>query len=179
MTERNQLARVAVLVLFVATGCGASAKVQPIYPPSSNLDELQHRLAEQQSVIDNQLGPGQQQGGQPLGGAGQAPSTGASVESAPPAAPPAPPPQAAEAPPGARAESSEEQSEKSETSAAQGASAGSTCDLVCRALASMRRSAARICEIVGEKDARCSRAQSQVESAAHRVERAGCTCKGG
>lgn len=53
------------------------------------------------------------------------------------------------------------------------------CDAACRALASMRRSAERICEIAGASDERCLRARRRVESAAERVERAGCACREG
>jgi hypothetical protein len=51
------------------------------------------------------------------------------------------------------------------------------CDLACRALASMKRSADSICAISGESDARCVRARSRVTAAEGRVERAGCACR--
>jgi hypothetical protein len=41
----------------------------------------------------------------------------------------------------------------------------------------MRRSAARICELTDEADARCTAARDRVERAAQQVERAGCTCR--
>jgi hypothetical protein len=54
--------------------------------------------------------------------------------------------------------------------------AGSVCDLACQALASMRRSADRICSIAGESDPRCARARARVEDAVGRLSRANCAC---
>lgn len=176
MTGRRRAPAVVLALLFAVAGCGGMAKMQPAgEPPTSNVDELEQRIAHQESVIDNQLAarkaPTVEQRGQPAGG-----EVAPSVESAPPAAPEAaPPPKAAEAPEEAAPEENEA---PVRTSAAVGASVGSTCDLVCRALASMRRSADRICEIVGEKDPRCTQARSRVEHAAQRVAGAGCTCSG-
>lgn len=51
------------------------------------------------------------------------------------------------------------------------------CDKACRALASMKRSAERICELAGSTDARCTSAQSRVARAKERVERSGCACR--
>ena len=173
MTGRRRAPAAVLALLFVVAGCGGMAKMQPPgEPPTSNIDELQRRIAHQQSIIDNKLAVREapadelQRGQQPLGG-----EAGPTVESAAPA-PPAEPESAPEEAPVAKSESS------SGESAAVGASAGSTCDLVCRALASMRRSADRICELVGDKDPRCTQARKQVDDAAHRVEGAGCTCSG-
>lgn len=52
---------------------------------------------------------------------------------------------------------------------------GSPCDLGCRALASMQRAQARICEIAGPGP-RCQAAIERVEAAAERVRAAGCEC---
>lgn len=52
---------------------------------------------------------------------------------------------------------------------------GSACDLGCRALASMQRAQARICEIAGPGP-RCQSALDRVRAAAERVRRAGCEC---
>ena len=45
------------------------------------------------------------------------------------------------------------------------------CGVACRALASMRRSAARLCELSGEADSRCQDVQSRTERARERVAR--------
>lgn len=161
------------------------AKMQPAgEPPTSNLDELEQRLARQEAVIHDRLGSGEAPHGQTLDGLQRdqvAPAGGADqvTESAPPA-----PPAASPAPRQESVEKREEDtgsagSPAAGSSAAEGASAGSTCDLVCRALASMRRSADRICEIVGDEDPRCTQARGRVSDAAHRVESASCTCTGG
>lgn len=55
-------------------------------------------------------------------------------------------------------------------------SIGSACDLMCRALASMRRSANSICSIIGEQHERCSNARTRLEEASNRVKEAGCAC---
>lgn len=52
----------------------------------------------------------------------------------------------------------------------------SPCETACKALSSMRRSAERICEIVGEPDARCVRARERVGESSTQVEKAGCVC---
>ncbi len=57
-----------------------------------------------------------------------------------------------------------------------GAQVGSPCDMACRALGSMRRSADGICRIVGQGDDRCSRARERVAQAERRVREAGCRC---
>lgn len=53
---------------------------------------------------------------------------------------------------------------------------GAPCDVACRALGSMRRSADRICGLTGDADARCAEARRRVETAAERVRTAGCAC---
>jgi len=52
---------------------------------------------------------------------------------------------------------------------------GSPCDLGCRALASMQRAQARICEIAGPGP-RCQAALDRVRAAVERVRGAGCEC---
>jgi hypothetical protein len=56
---------------------------------------------------------------------------------------------------------------------------GSPCDMACRALSSMRRSAERICELAGPSDERCARARSRVSAAEERIRQAHCECVGG
>jgi len=45
------------------------------------------------------------------------------------------------------------------------------CGVACRALSSMRRSAARLCELSGEADSRCQDVQSRTDRARERVAR--------
>lgn len=56
------------------------------------------------------------------------------------------------------------------------AAVGSPCDLMCRALSSMRRSAAGICSLAGEEHDRCRRARSRLRLAEEQVSHAGCAC---
>ncbi len=56
-------------------------------------------------------------------------------------------------------------------------SVGSACDLVCRALASMRRSADGICSLTSEQHERCTGARGRVELASRQVAAAGCQCR--
>ena len=53
---------------------------------------------------------------------------------------------------------------------------GSACDLSCRALRSMRRSADGICELAGQTDARCQKARERVRVGEERVRGVGCAC---
>ena len=57
--------------------------------------------------------------------------------------------------------------------------AGTPCDMACRALSSMRRSADRICELAGSADERCTRARGRVSAAEDRIRRAQCECVNG
>lgn len=72
-----------------------------------------------------------------------------------------------------RAGSAAPASERPET---EGETRESDCALACRAFASMRRAAERICSLTGEADARCSRARSRVDEATRRIARAECVC---
>jgi hypothetical protein len=56
-------------------------------------------------------------------------------------------------------------------------SVGSPCDTACRALASMERSAARICSLTSMGDARCVSAREMVAASRERVESSGCWCR--
>jgi hypothetical protein len=56
--------------------------------------------------------------------------------------------------------------------------AGGTCDVACRALASMQRAAEHLCELSGEDDERCSGARTRVRSATERVREACPACAG-
>lgn len=54
---------------------------------------------------------------------------------------------------------------------------GSPCDTACRALASMERSAERICALAGEGEARCESARAMVKASRERVQTSGCWCR--
>lgn len=56
------------------------------------------------------------------------------------------------------------------------AAVGSPCDLMCRALSSMQRSAGGICSLAGEEHDRCRRARSRLRLAEEQVSQAGCAC---
>jgi hypothetical protein len=51
------------------------------------------------------------------------------------------------------------------------------CDVACRALESMKRSAERICELTDQADARCTGADARVRRGTEQVTRAGCACR--
>ena len=68
-------------------------------------------------------------------------------------------------------------SETPQADASELAEPGVPCDLACRALGSMRRSAARICEVAGSGDGRCKGALERVGAAETAVHRAGCACQ--
>lgn len=73
------------------------------------------------------------------------------------------------------AESVSNQPEPSPTSEAP-PRAVAPCETACKALASMRRSQERICEIAGTAHERCEWAKRKVGDAVARVEAAGCVC---
>lgn len=54
---------------------------------------------------------------------------------------------------------------------------GSACDLACRALGSMRRSADGICSITGDDSPRCDDARRRVTARENDVKNAGCACR--
>jgi hypothetical protein len=56
------------------------------------------------------------------------------------------------------------------------AAVGSACDLMCRALSSMQRSAGGICSLAGDEHERCRRARSRLKLAEEQVTQAGCAC---
>jgi hypothetical protein len=132
-------------------------------PRLTDLDALEHDLAaaEQRlnAQLDKKLALLEDEGG------GGADDKAASKKKEPPS-------QGAEAEP-----------EKDEVRAAEqqqswrDAELASPCDLACRSLASMKRSATSICAISGEDDPRCERARARVTSAEERVRRAGCACR--
>lgn len=59
-----------------------------------------------------------------------------------------------------------------------GAGGESRCEVACRALGSMRRSADSVCRLAGAEDPRCELARGRVVKAESRVASAGCRCEG-
>lgn len=51
-----------------------------------------------------------------------------------------------------------------------------SCDRVCAALGSMRRSADAICDLAGDDDERCDEARGKLDSSERQVAEAGCAC---
>jgi hypothetical protein len=81
------------------------------------------------------------------------------------------------APKGAtRGGSAESGADEAVASAGTPAPPGSQCDLLCRALGSMRRAADGICNLTAEQDARCSGARNRVKLATEQVASVGCAC---
>jgi hypothetical protein len=70
----------------------------------------------------------------------------------------------------------EQRAAEGSTPAPDYAAIGSPCDLMCRALSSMQRSAGGICSLAGEEHERCRRARSRLKLAEEQVGRAGCAC---
>jgi hypothetical protein len=83
---------------------------------------------------------------------------------------PAPPPEPAEPQAGGQEPSLDREEE------ARAYSPESPCQVACRALASMERAALRLCELSGQDDARCVRAQERLDQAQVRVESSCSTC---
>lgn len=72
--------------------------------------------------------------------------------------------------------SGEERATDASTPAPEHAASGEPCELMCRALSSMQRSANGICSLVGEAHERCRRARSRLQLAERQVTQAGCAC---
>lgn len=174
-----------LLVGMLPTGCGsappnASApeastpapSAEPALPPTLNLTELEsleHDLQQSEARLDAELARklepaaplptsepeslDEPKPADPAGSGAAAPASGPRAE--PQQRPSSPTPDRA-VPPGTD-------------------DRGSSCDLGCRAFASMRRAQARICEIAGAGP-RCQAAIERVQAAAQRVTRAGCEC---
>ncbi len=138
---------------------------------STNVDELESQLAAAERQLNAQLGPGPNvtttTDGEGRGVDQPAEETAAPeapTEQPPPGGQPAPvkPKPASRGPMGG--------------ATAQTKSVAPSCDTICKALASMQRSAERICEITSSEDSRCTRARKRVESATTRVDQSGCSC---
>ncbi len=141
---------------------------------STNVDELESQLAAAERQLNAQLSPALnatttdgEKGG---GGLDQS-----AEETASPEVPAEPPPPGAQPQPG-RPKPASRGTGPVGGATAQTKSVAPSCDTVCKALASMERSADRICEITSSEDSRCTRARKRVESATTRVDQSGCSC---
>jgi hypothetical protein len=139
-------------------------------PDTTELDALMHDLAVAKERLDRELSLREEQR---VALDREEKSAGDRPAAAPGALPPSPARK-----PAAPAKSKQAESERREERAADARGwVGSTCDTACRALSSMRRSSARICELSGATDARCEKAQALVKDSAARVEASGCACR--
>jgi hypothetical protein len=163
--------------LAIIAGCAArapepaqpSTEAEPSRQPMSELDALEHDLDVAARRLAEQLDKKQRE---------PVTSERRDAEKAPPPPPPpAPPPGSKPRPePPADAPGAGEAT-GSDTEAS--ARVGSACDVACRALASMKRSAARICALAGDSHERCVRARAKVAEAERRVSGAACECRQG
>ncbi len=171
---RNQLARLIVLATFASlVGCAGKARLaskpEPPPPPSptepassdahvplTDLDALVHDFELSSRRLDEQL------------------TLRASYRDRPP--PPGIPPIRPVGPDPKTPPGPDRPPDAIPLGKRQVAPRGSPCDLACRALASMRRSAAGICRLTSDHDERCTSARRRVRQAAQRVQRAGCEC---
>jgi hypothetical protein len=164
--------RLAFLLCLVAVGCGGQALPGANGGAKSESEigtaieasarELEAELASLESKND-QAGTSNEDRDAVVGGAEEP------AAEAPPAeggAPAAPPPEAA---PTAAADEPAEVDEE--------AKKRDGCKTACRALESMKRTEARICELVGESHDKCTWAHARVKDAVARIERAACSCK--
>ena len=146
----------ALSAAAIATvGCGGAAGRGPADADTTDIDSLLRQLEQSEQEIEAQLGP----------------TATASPE----------PPRVAL---GGGADALDEEAEATEDEApvvtsgesAARVSTAPPCEIACKALASMRRSADRICELAGSADARCVNARRRVDEATARVARASCSC---
>lgn len=163
--------RLAFVLCLAATGCGGGMPGQPGMPGGSNTGaELGSTIEASAAEMERELAA--------LEGRNQAPANGgdepAIVDAEEPAAeagepppPPAAPPHAdATATPTNEPEGVDEDAKKRDG-----------CKTACRALASMKRTEARICDLVGESHDKCTWAHGRVKEATDRIERARCSCR--
>ena len=180
--------RCGLLLVLGTTGC-ARHYADPVEPPApgqapsgtslgsparNELDSLEHELAIQEQRVADYLAAGRAEFDRRSQGelARDLRKSEASEEPttlAPQRARPAAPKRERGAGP-----ADPEDTASAETASPEGS--GDACDLACRALSSMRRSADRICAIAGDDDPRCTHARARVEDASSRVARASCAC---
>ena len=191
MTRAPALGPFVLALALLGGGC-AAVRTQEAQPPAkapggteeerkplTELDALEHDLAVSEQRLEAQLGRRQRA----LADSRRRESE-SGVEESKKTEPAEPPP--AEEP--SEVDSDEEkprrrdeapQQSLPQAEAARTGKVGSPCDMACRALSSMRRSAERICAIAGAEDQRCSRARGRVAAAEERIRHAACECVGG
>lgn len=171
------VSRIAAALLFVAGCGGAAASGAPAGSASapSHLDQLERELATAEHELERDLSSSSSS---VVGSSAQA---GAAEAAAPPETATE---SAAEAPtiagaPAQEPPADEEAQPKEDKAAALDSRAahGDRCSTACKAYASMRRSAARICEIAGADDDRCVRARRRVDVARSQMEQSPCRCE--
>lgn len=168
--------RLAFVLCLVATGCGGQAVPGAGYGSKSEPDlgsDLEAKAAEMERELANlesDKKPETPDDDRDRDGV----VAGADAEA--PAQAPAPVEEAPSAPPPAEAAPTANGSELDEFDDEQ-AKKRDGCKTACRALGSMKRTEARICELVGEKHDKCSWAHERVKEAVARIERAQCSCK--
>jgi hypothetical protein len=169
--------RLAFALCLVVTGCGGQAMPGAGYGAKSEPDlgsELEAKAAEMErelASLESDKKPEAQDGkadsdGDAAGATADAEASGPVAEEAPPMAPPP-----AEAPAASGTEANETHEDAERTKKRDG------CKTACRALDSMKRTEARICELVGDRHAKCTWAHERVKEAVARIERAQCSCK--
>jgi hypothetical protein len=191
VTRALALGPVVLALALLGGGC-ATLRTQEAQPPAkapggaeeqrkplTELDALEHDLAVSEQRLEAQLGRRQRA----LADSRRRESESGAEESK--KTEPAEPSRAEEAPevdsdeekPRGRDEAPQQSVPQEE--AARTGKVGSPCDMACRALSSMRRSAERICELAGADDERCTRARGRVAAAEERIRRAQCECVDG
>jgi hypothetical protein len=179
---------------LLAGGCAAQTKMQEAAPspkapegvesrrPLTELDALEHDLAVSEQRLEAQLVRRTQALADPSSGdRDRDADSSKKTQSAEPPAPREPAETAGqEEKPRPRDEAAEPSSPPGRAQApVRTGKVGSPCDMACRALSSMRRSAERICELAGASDERCTRARGRVSAAEERIRHAQCECVGG
>jgi hypothetical protein len=180
-----------VLALALPGGGCAAQRIQEAQPPAkapgsaeegrkplTELDALEHDLAVSERRLEAQLVRRQQALADSRRREGETGSESSKKTE------PAEPPRAEEP---AEVDGDEEKprrrdeapQQSSRAEAARTGKVGSPCDMACRALSSMRRSAERICELAGPDDERCTRARGRIAVAEERIRHAQCECVGG
>lgn len=156
------------LVTLGLGACGGGARVASPNEPA-DLESLERELALREAELRAQLpSPGALANVDAPTASGEA----APQEAAPPRPEPAP---VAPAPAPSRDDADEHDRAEKKNEAESVAS--TPCELMCRALGSMRRSATGICSLTSPSDERCVSAQQRVETAARQVTGAGCSCQ--
>jgi hypothetical protein len=164
------------LATFTALGCAPGAgppPAEPVTPPPSEhqpiteLDALEHDLDVASGRLDAQLEKKRRAPVLRDEGEGKDEDKLKQQQGQPP-----PPPGPAKPPKPAPSEDV-----KAESRTESIGQVGAPCDVACRAFASMKRSAARICELAGSTHERCTRAKARVAEAERRIATAGCECK--